>query len=400
MGKGSGKTIGIVFGIIVVAIIGGIYAMNNSGTQFDVTNPLPTGNNQNTPSNNFQVYGNNLNFQTTVKDAQDKTITYGDDTEIDTVCWDPRGSLDTDNWTDLATLSEAETGDANINLDSGEVDANGNVLSTGTVEMYCEINNESGQDFFVDQAQIIKNNDRVDECIVVDATDDDDESWACRYDLVGITGGDPQPINEPLETMRIYLFDEDTDGTIIDAVATDFGSVATGSTITEISTHLDISSASADAVVISDIRLRTNETSATESDYSEDSEICFEDSEAEMVWFNSREPVGCISLTDISQSNVGDQSVGTKIYHASTIEYYANLGNTYMDGILVAVPKSAGLQVDIPVRWHSEFGSSGDGTCVELSFKYIDAFENKAPFDAKDIKVQAGGTGSSSCAIS
>jgi hypothetical protein len=342
----------------------------------------------------YQVYiGGIMDLQTHAKDSADAAITYGDDTELDTLCWFPNGSTNEDDWTEVpgGTLSEAETGDADIKIQAGQIDQEGNVISTGDLEMYCEFNLESSQDYIVDQAKIIHVNDRIDSCLWVDANDDTDETWACHYDLSNISNGVADPQNRPFDAINIYLFDEDTDGTIMDTSVASATSVAQTDTTTELLTHLDMTGA-ADAVVITEILFRNNLTSSTDSVFKDTTtELCFDDSNAIMQWYDTRDDVGCLEFSDRSLFDF-DQLASTQEYRWEASDL--------SEGILVYVPKNANTQVDTTLTVGTSFTAATDAVCTELSYKYMDAFENESSSDAVDIEVTAASSVGDECTIS
>lgn len=400
--KGRGKYYAIG-GIIVVLAVIFMY-----GDSIDLDNVANTAGNSGinlNPSQSqtgaiangvYQVYGENFNVQTQTKDSLDVSITYGDDTELDTLCWNARGSDDPDDWILMpgGTFTEAETGDANIDLTAGKIDSEGNVIETGTLEMWCEFNLESSQDYFVDHAKIIDVNDEIDTCLWVDANDDTDETFACRYDLSEVTRGESDPNNEPFDAIQIFLFDEETDSgdqTIMDTSVASATSIAQTDTTTELLTHLDFNNA-ADAVVITEILFRNNLTSSSDSIFKDGTtDICFQDSTANMVWFDTREPVGCLTI--------GDTDIFDFDQLASTQEYRWEASG-YNEGILVTVPKNSNTQVDTTLTVGTDFTASTDAICVELSYKYADAFENESSSDAVDIEVTAASSVGDECTIS
>lgn len=380
---------GAIVGVALTAVflIGLLYLATNTnlGTQFNLG--TPTANTGLTPSlstastTGLQIYGKNFNVNTQTKDSLDRTITYGDDTEINTICWDAQGSDDVADWTDIGTFSEAELGDANIDIDEAIYNADGSVKSKGLTEMWCEINLETAQDYAVDQEEIIRANDRIDSCIWGDANDDNDNTWICKYNLLGITTT-ADPNAEPSDTIQLYLFDRETDETIVTATATSYNSVAQGDgIITEVSTKL-VFGASADVKMISEMLIRNNMTTATDDKYSEETEICMsEDSTAEVVWFDTRQPVGCLQL--------GDNTYFDRDNQASTIEYIWDGGNDYKDSILVILPKNANTDIEIPINMHSNLNTATAGMCWELGLKYIDGFGSEATYDTVDFKINA-----------
>lgn len=350
-------------------------------------------------TNDVQIYGKNFNFQTQTTDSLDVTITYGDDTEIDTICWDAHGSDDTDDWTKIGTLSEAETGDANIDLDEAIYNADGSLKSAGTTEMWCEVNLESSQDYFVDQAEIVKANDRIDSWVWVDANDDTDETFAFRYNLLQLTSTS-DPNSEPSDTIQLFLFDEDTDGgaqTIMDTGVASALSVAQTDTTTELLTHLDFSNAG-DVVVITEILFRNNLTSSTDSIFRDGTtEVCFDDATSDMVWYDTREPVGCLNISD---KDLGDGHGGFDFDQLSSTQEYRWEAEDYHKGILVTVPKNANTQADTTLIVGTDFTASTDSICTELSYKYADAFENESSSDAVDIEVTSASSAGDECTIS
>lgn len=389
----TGRNVGI--GIIALVLI--VVAFSYSGVDLkDIADTSGTSGimteKQAKAKGIYQVYGENFNLQTNTQDSLDVTITYGDDAELDTICWDARGSTDVNTWSKMpgGALSEAEVGDANIDLDAGRLDADGNVLDTGDIEMWCEFNLELAQDYFVDQAEIIRVNDNIDRCIWADANDDTDETWICRFDLSDVTRGVSDPRNEPFETIQIYLFDEVADATQIDTATASVLNIAQSDVTTELLVNIDISGSSADAIVISDIRLRNNLTSSTDNIYGSNTKLCFDDSTAKAVWFDTRKPVGCLEFSDKSLFDFDQQS--------STQEWLWSV-DSYNEGILITVPKNEGLQVDTPLKVNTKFTQSTDSICFALAYKYIDAFENKGAYDEVDIEATADSTNSAECTI-
>ncbi len=220
-----GKTGGILIGIVI--LVGVVYAI--APETFDDIRPAS----QTTPTQDvtvvvpasgFQTYGENLNVSTKTWNTLNQTQ-YGDDVEIDTVCYERVGSNVAD-WIHLDSASEAETGDMNISVRRGSVDASGTVLDSGLTEMWCEINLETGLTFYVDKDKTIKNNRDISTAIWDDINDDGDDTYIFQINLIGI---DPTIDQEATKTYNWYVYGEQAEDVLVDTSTASATAIGTGS---------------------------------------------------------------------------------------------------------------------------------------------------------------------------
>jgi len=256
----------------------------------------------------------------------------------------------------MGVVSEAETGDANISID-------------GQTEMWCEVNLEASQEYYVDATKTVSKNQRVDTFIWDDANNDNDDTYIFRVNLLDIT---PSTDGEAVMTLNVYLYDEETSDTIIDTDTTSKGSVATGevTNILDFNIDLDTSSTGGDAKYIHSMRVRVNSTDDTD-------------------WVESDSFVGFPDGTKIYLT--GDMS---RTDLSSTIEYKYQFpsGNDYADAYLLKIDKDASTEIDTPMTFVSAF-ESNDAVCVELGFRYIDGYGTVSSYDSDDVEVTNSSVG-------
>jgi hypothetical protein len=358
--KSAGKTIGILVALTLVAGVGWQMGwFDGTGTANLGQNTIPTIG-QTTTTTGVQDYKGNLNLSTETFDSLDSTNSgLGDDTELDTICYERIGD-DVSDWIEIGVVSEAETGDANVEVD-------------GQSEMWCELNHESSQEYYVDAEKTVAKNKRIDTFIWDDANGDNDDTYIFRVNLLDIT---PSTDGEAVMTLNFYLYDEDTSDSLIDTATADKGGVATGetNTIVQYNIDLDSSSTGGDAKYIHTMRIKINSTDDT-------------------LWVDSD---SFIALPDGSKLYLVDMSRNDL---ASTTEYKHIFpsGNDYSEAYALVVDKDASTELDFPLTMRTAF-SSADGLCIEMGVRYINPFGTVSSYDAVDVGVM-NGVGGTSCSV-
>lgn len=349
------KTTGKSVAVLGVIILLGFVAWNQgwldgtSSGNLGVSTVPKLGDTQ--PVAGTQDYKGNLNFQTETYDSLDSTNTgLGDDTELDTVCYQRVGD-DVDAWIEMGTLSEAETGDADISID-------------GQTEMWCEVHPEDSQEYYIDAQKIVAKNDRIKSFIWDDADADNEDTYIFQVDLLNITPS--QDGSEALVKVNWYVYDEETsDSNITAGEVASVGSVATGEVTTVLDWNLDLntSTTGGDAKYIHSMRVRLNSTDDTD----------WVESKTTITLPNGQQ----LSLTDFDRSDL-----------ASTIEYKYQFpdGNDYSDAFLVTIPKDSSTEVDFPMNFRSAFESS-DALCIEFGVRYINPEGVVSSYDTDDVEV-------------
>lgn len=296
-----------------------------------------------------QDYKGNLNLTIEAYDSLDSTNSpIGGDDEIDTYCYEKVGDNVAD-WIELDRGSDADSEDMNIPVD-------------GITEMWCEINIQGTSEVYVDASKTVAKNNRIDTFIWDDADNDNDDTYIFRVNILDIT---PSTDGEAQMTLNVYLYDEETSDTIIDTDTTSKGSVATGevTNILDFNVDLDTSSTGGDAKYLHSLRVRVNSTDDTD-------------------WVESDSFVGFpdgtrIYLTDMDRTDL-----------SSTIEYKYQFpdGNDYADAYLLTINKDASTEIDTPMTFVSAL-ETNDALCIELGFRYINAFGTVSSYDSDDVEV-------------
>jgi hypothetical protein len=310
---------------------------------------------QTTTTTGVQDYKGNLNLSTETFDSLDSTNTgLGEDTELDTICYERIGDNVAD-WIELGVVSEAETGDANISVD-------------GQTEMWCEVNLEASQEYYVDATKTVAKNQRIDTFIWEDADNDNDDTFIFRVNLLDIT---PSTDGEAIITLNWYVYDEETSDTVLDTTTASTGSISTGeaNTVVQWNIDLDTSASGGDAKYLHSMRVRVNSTDDTD-------------------WVESDTiitlPDGMkLSLTDMDRTDL-----------ASTIEYKYQFptGNDYGEAYLLKIEKDDSTEIDFPMTFRSAFEAS-DALCVELGFRYIDGYGSVSSYDTDDVELTVDSVG-------
>ena len=154
--------------IIVAVALGGAYMvfgqdsgvgnlLNQSGSGTGISTGDTFG--SQTVASDTQVFGKTLTLTTIGTDKSDPAVSYGGDTEYTTICYKDNGSADVDDWTPLSTGTSANPEVLSIPVQAG-TKANG-----GLVEMYCDIDVGSAQDYYVVKDDLIKDNSRINSVI-------------------------------------------------------------------------------------------------------------------------------------------------------------------------------------------------------------------------------------------
>lgn len=315
-----------------------------------------------------QDYQGNLNVSVQTFDAEDPSLTYGDDTEVDTICYERNGD-DPTNWRKLDSASEAELGDMDIPVVKGT-----SASDTGLTEMWCEINLESSQAFYVAKDDIVQRNAKVDKCIWDDANLDNTDTYICRVNLLDIK---PTTDNEATMTLTWYLWDEETDDTLMNISAgTSVASAGQGKVENRVKYDFDFNN-DADTKSMIEVRLRLNST--------DDSQWFENDSYIDIPTASGTERV---KLAQMDRTDL-----------ASTTVYKWSYGTDYSQGNMIIVPKSGDTEFDIPLILYTNFDASDEALCTELGVRWVDGVGAIASYDADDIEVAEGLVGDE-CSIS
>src|SRR3990167_11081766 len=199
-----------------------------------------------------QVFGGTFTLTTVATDLSDPAVSYGGDTEFDTICYKDNGSADFSKWTPLATGTSANPEVLTIPVFKG-TEAQG-----GLVEMWCDIDIGTSQDYYVDKESLINDNNRVTKVIWGDANDDNVDSWIYNYNLLDIAGSDPN--TAPVDSVFYRLIDE---GSLdVDSPAT-LSNVGQGSVENRIKWSMDMD-ATGDGESLNQIQIRFNSTDDTQ----------------------------------------------------------------------------------------------------------------------------------------
>jgi len=361
--KSAGKAVAV---LAVLVVLGGIAYnqgwIGNSSTANLGTQLIPELDDAPNIAG-VQTYRGNFNLSTETYDSLDSTNTgLGDDTEVDTVCYEKIGS-NVDDWKELGVISEAETGDANIAITSDSL-----------TEIWCEVHPEDSQEYYIDAQKIVAKNEVIKSFIWDDADNDNEDSYIFQIDISDIdTGSD----REALMTLNWYVFDEETaDTNITAAEVASVGSVATGEVTTVLDWNLDLntSTTGGDAKYLHSMRIRLNSTDDTD-------------------WVESKTTIQLpaplangddeLALTDFSRSDL-----------ASTIEYKYQFpeGNDYAEAFLITVEKDKSTEIDFPMNFRSAFESS-DALCIEFGVRYINPEGVVSSYDTDDVEVTNGSVG-------
>ena len=355
--KSAGKSVAVLGVVILLGFVAYNQGWIGNGSTANLgVGDIPTlGETQSVAGT--QTYRGNFNLSTETYDTLDSTNTgLGDDTELDTVCYQKIGS-NVDDWKELGVVSEAETGDTNIAITSDTM-----------TEMWCEVHPEDSQEYYIDAQKIVQKNDEVKSFIWDDADADNEDSYIFQVDLSNIdTGSD----REALMTLNWYVYDEETSDTIVDTTTASVGSVSTGevTSVIQWNVDLDTSATGGDAKYLHSIRIRLNSTDDTD-------------------WVESKTTLAMpdgtsLSLLDMSRSDL-----------ASTTEYKYQFpdGNDYAEAFLVSISKDTSTEVDFPMNFRSAF-ESNDALCVELGLRYINPEGVVSSYDTDDVEITNASVG-------
>ena len=127
-----------------------------------------------------QVFGGTFTLTTVATDLSDPAVSYGGDTEFTTICYKDNGSADFSKWTPLATGTSANPEVLTIPVFKG-TEAQG-----GLVEMWCDIDIDSAQDYYVNKDSLTNDNNRVTKVIWGDANDDNVDGLIFNYKFLKI----------------------------------------------------------------------------------------------------------------------------------------------------------------------------------------------------------------------
>lgn len=347
--KSAGKTIGILVALTLVAGFGWQMGwFDGTGTANLGQSTIPSLG-QTTTTSGVQDYKGNLNLSVEAFDSLDSTNSgLGDDTELNTICYQRVGD-DVADWIEIGVVSEAETGDANIEID-------------GQSEMWCELNHEASLEYYVDAEKTVAKNKRIDTFIWDDANGDNDDTYIFRVNILDIT---PSTDGEAVMTLNMYLYDEETSDSLIDTTTASRTSVATGETnsILQFNIDVDTSSTGGDAKYVHTIRVRINSTDDTK-------------------WVDSS---SYIALPDGSKLYLVDM---TRNDLASTTEYKHIFpeGNDYAEAYLLKIEKDSSTELDFPVTLRTSFATD-NALCLELGVRYINPYGTVSSYDSDDVEV-------------
>lgn len=353
--------------IIALVVIGGGYMiisgdgvsnlLDSSGSGVPTVDPFQ----KTTSVTDEQVFGGTFTLTTVATDLSDPAVSYGGDTEFDTICYKDNGSADPLQWTPLATGTSANPEVLTIPVTRG-TEAEG-----GLTEMWCDIDIGTSQDYYVDKASLISDNVRVTKAIWVDANDDNVDGWAYNYNLIGISNADPN--TAPSDTVFYRLIDE---GSLdVDSPAS-LLSVGQGSVENRIKWSMDMDNAG-DGEALNQIQIRFNSTDDTQ-------------------WFENLSHItvpglGQIKLSEFDRSDL-----------ASTTVYKYTLGSDYSTGNMLFTGKTGDTENDTPVVIQSNFDASAEALCIELQIRTVDA-QGAFTTNADDVEIVENGTNTEECSL-
>ena len=345
--------------IIAIAVLGGGYLVFSGDGVLNLldssgTSGVPTVDTfkKSTTAVDEQVFGGTFTLTTVATDKSDASISYGGDTEFTTICYKDNNSSDPDDWTPLATGTSANPEVLTIPV------ARGTESEGGLVEMWCDIDVGSSQDYYVDKASLISDNNRVTQAIWGDANNDNVDGWIYNYNLIGIAGSDPN--TAPSDSVFYRLIDE---GSLDVDSPTGIASAGQGSVENRIKWSMDMD-ATGDGEALNQIQIRFNSTDDTQ-------------------WFENLSHItvpgiGQIKLSEMDRSDL-----------ASTTVYKYTLGSDYSTANMLFTPKNGDTENDTPVVIQSNFDASNEALCVELQIRTVDA-QGAFTTNADDVEIAEG----------
>lgn len=347
--------------IVALAIIGGGYLLFTSDGVSNLLDTTDSGIPQvdtfqkSTTAEDEQLFGGTFTLTSIATDKSDPAVSYGGDTEFTTICYKDNNSADFSQWTPLATGTSANPEVMTIPISRG-TEANG-----GLLEMWCDIDIDSAQDYYVDKASLTNDNNRVTKVIWGDANDDNVDGWIYNYNLLGIAGGDPNIA--PSDSVFYRLIDE---GSLdVDSPA-GIATAGQGSVENRIKWSMDMD-ATGDGESINQIQIRFNSTDDTQ-------------------WFENLSHITVAGLGQIKLSEMERSDL------ASTTVYKYTLGSDYSTGNMMFTPKNGDTENDTPVIIQSNFDASNEGLCVELQIRTVDA-QGAFTTNADDVEIAEGAVG-------
>jgi hypothetical protein len=355
--------------IIAVAILGGGYLMlsgegigtnllSQSGSSGVITGDTFS---SSTSNEDTQVFGKTLTLTTVATDTSDPAVSYGGDTEFTTICYKDNGSSNVDDWTPLGTGTTANPEVISIPVQAGTK------ASGGLTEMWCDIDVDSAQDYYVVKDDLIKDNSRISSVIFDDPNGDNVDGWIYNYNLIDVSVANPNQL--PTETVFYKLIDE---GSITVSDPTSKLSAGTGSATNVLKFKADMDNAG-DGEALSRIQITLNGT--------EDDRWKLNQSFVEIAG------VGKIMLSEFSESCT------------TNCIYKYSLANTVDGANMMFVDKNGDTEIDAHVTIESNLDATDEAICVELELRMVDAQGAFGTATSADAEIAEGATNTDECSI-
>jgi hypothetical protein len=354
--------------IIVAVVIGGGYMLlsgngvgtnllSQSGSSGIVTSD--TFGTQ-TVATDTQVFGKTLTLTTVGTDKSDPAISYGGDTEYTTICYKDNNSSDVLDWTPIATATSANPEVLSIPVQAG-TKANG-----GLVEMRCDIDVGSAQDYYIVKDDLIKDNTRISAVTFDDPNGDNVDGWIYLYNLIDISVANPNQL--PTEQVNYKLIDE---GSITVSDPTSKVSAGTGSVTNVLKFKANMDNAG-DGEALSRIQITLNGT--------EDDRWKLNQSFVDIAG------VGKIFLSEFTESCT------------TNCVYKHNIATTVDGANMLFVEKNGDTEINAHVTIESNLDATDEGICVELELRTVDA-QGSFTTSSADAEIAEGATNTDECSI-
>ena len=334
-----------LFKVVIIAIVaGGAFMLfgddidTSSFTKNDVATQKSDSFGSTTSLDATQVFGKTYTLTTIGTDKSDPAISYGGDTEYTTICYKDNNSADTKDWTPIATSTSANPEVLSVPVQAG-TKAQG-----GLVEMWCDVNVGTSQDYYVDKDRLIQDNSRISKVIFDKAPSTASvSSWIYNYNLIDISVANPNQL--PTDTVYYILVDE---GSLTVSDPASLASVGTGSATNVLKYKLTMDNAG-DGEAISRVQVTMN---GTEDDRWKINESFFE-----------IDGIGKIFLND------------PKVTESCTTNcvYKYDISATVDGAPMIFIPESGDTELNAHVTIESALDSTDEAICVELAVRTVDA---------------------------
>ena len=285
----------------------------------------------------------------------DPAVGYGGATEYTTICFKDNGSSNTKDWTPIATATSADPEVLTIPV------ARGTVAEGGLTMIWCDVDIDSAQDYYLVKDKLISDNSRITSVIFDDANSDNVSGWIYNVNLIGVSP--PDPNTTPTLTLFYTLIDE---GSLDVSDPTSLASVGQGSVTNTLKFKITMDN-QGDGEAISQVKITLNGT---------------EDARWKTnLSFFEIEGIGKIFLSQMIESEL-----------SSTFTYKYNLGNDYSTANMIFIDKNGDTEVNAHVTIESNLDASNEAICVELEIRTVDA-QGAFSTNSEDAEIAEGVVG-------